>query len=96
MKLRTVVIVSFIAVIVIGLAGYYGFSNSAPQPPAVQAPQTVAVTKCDIQQTVEAPGQLNNTSGAQVLMPVTGRLAQVLVRAGDSVAAGQVLAALDD
>ncbi len=96
MKSRTIIIVSVIFILVIGAAGYYGFSSSAQEPPAPPAPQTVAVTKCDVQQTVEAPGTLSNTSETQILMPVDGDLSQVFVKAGDGVSAGQTLAGLDD
>src|SRR5512134_586466 len=91
MKRRTLIIISIVSVLVIGGAGYYGFSASAQEPPAPQAPQTAAVTQCDVQQTVEAPGELDNTSETQILMPVDGPLADVLVQAGDRVTSGQVL-----
>lgn len=96
MKRRTLIIVSIVSMLVIGAAGYYGFSASAQEPPAPQAPQTAAVTMCDVQQTVEAPGELDNSSETQLLMPVDGPLSEVLVQAGDYVTAVQVLARLDD
>jgi RND family efflux transporter MFP subunit len=49
-----------------------------------------------VEQSVAAPGRLQNTSEAQILMPVDGNLSQVQVRVGDSVTAGQILANLDD
>ncbi len=96
MRLRTIIIVSIVALLAIGAAGYYGFSSSAQAKPTPQAPQTSAVAKCDVKQTVEAPGTLNNTSETQILMPVSGTLPLVNVRAGESVSVGQVLAVLDD
>lgn len=96
MKPRMIIFVSLVAIVLVGVAGYYGFSSSAQQPPTPQAPQTATVTKCDVQQTVTAPGELHNTSETQILMPVDGNLSQVLVQAGEHVAAGQVLASLDD
>ncbi len=96
MKTRTIILVSTIALAVIGAAGYFGFSGSVQASPTPPPPQTAAVTKCDVQQTVEAPGTLANTSLTQILMPTDGTLVQVLVQAGDHVAAGQVLAVLDD
>lgn len=96
MKLRTIILISIIGIAVIGVAGYYGFSGSVQEPPTPQAPQTVTVTKCDVQQTVEAPAVLSNISETQILMPVDGHLLDVLVQAGDSVSAGQILARLDD
>ena len=71
-----------------------GLPRTQPTP---QAPQTAAVTKCDVNQTVEAPATLNNTSETQILMPVDGAMSDsVLAQAGDRVSAGQVLAQLDD
>jgi multidrug efflux pump subunit AcrA (membrane-fusion protein) len=94
MKLRTIIIISIVSMLVIGAAGYYGFSG-AQEPPTPEVPQTAAVAVCDVQQTVTAPGELHNNSETQLLMPVDGNLSQVLVRAGDSVSAGQVLASMD-
>src|SRR5574337_1208491 len=96
MKPRTIILISIVVIFVVGAAGYYGFSSSAKEPSAPPAPQTTVVTKCDVQQTVEAPGTLSNTSETQILMPVDGTLLQAPVKAGDSVSAGQVLAQLDD
>ncbi len=95
MKFRTIILISIISVLVIGAAGYYGFSGSAQEPPTPQAPQTTTVSVCDVQQTVTAPGDLHNNSETQLLMPVDGTLSQVLVKAGESVSAGQVLASMD-
>ena len=96
MKARTIVLISIIAIAIVGVAGYCGYSGSTQEPPTPEAPQTATVTKCDVQQTVEAPAVLNNTSATNILMPVDGNLSQVLVQAGDHVSAGQVLARLDD
>lgn len=96
MKPRTIILISIVVIFVVGAAGYYGFSSSAKEPSAPPAPQTTVVTKCDVQQTVEAPGTLSNTSDTQILMPVDGTLLQATVKAGDSVSAGQILAQLDD
>jgi len=81
----------------IGGAGYFGFASSVkPTPTAPPVPKTVEVTTCDVEQTVTAPGILVNTSETFVKMPVAGKLAQVNVKPGDSVTAGQVLAVLDE
>ncbi len=96
MKPRSILLVSLIALAAIGAAGYFGFSQSAQAQPTPQAPQTATVNKCDVEQTVEAPGTLDNTSETQILMPADGTLTQVLARPGNQVSAGQVLAVLDD
>lgn len=98
MSLKTLKILFFIILVlaIIGGAGYFGFATSAPvTPTAPPAPKTVAVTKCDVEQTVTAPGTVVNTSETYVKMPVTGKLAQILVKPGDHVTAGQMLAELD-
>ena len=96
MKLRTIIFISIIGIAIIGAAGYYGFAGSVQETPTPQAPQTATVAKCDVQQTVEAPAVLNNTSETQILMPVDGNLSDVLVQAGDHVSDGQILARVDD
>lgn len=81
----------------VGAAGYFGFQSSPSQaaPPTQAAPKTVAVTTCDVEQSVTAPGKLINTNEITLEMPTSGRLSEINVRAGDVVHAGQVLAQLD-
>ena len=86
-----------LALILVGAAGYWGYKTSAPiAPTAPPAPKTVEVTRCDVEQTVSAPGRLVNTLETSIKMPVEGKLEQVLVKPGQPVKAGQVLAELDD
>lgn len=94
MNKTAVIIFVFVAILVMGGAGYYGFSTTE-QPTPTPAPQTVAVTTCDVDQTVTAPGNLENVNVADVKMPATGKLSAVNVRVGDLVKAGQTLAELD-
>jgi len=89
-----VIIFVLAAILVMGGAGYYGFSTTQTPTPTA-APQTVSVTSCDVQQTVTAPGNLENVNVADVKMPSTGKLSAVNVRVGDFVQAGQTLAELD-
>jgi RND family efflux transporter MFP subunit len=89
-----VIIFVLAAILVMGGAGYYGFSTTQTPTPTA-APQTVSVTSCDVQQTVTAPGNLENVNVADVKMPSTGKLSAVNVRVGDFVRAGQTLAELD-
>jgi macrolide-specific efflux system membrane fusion protein len=91
---RTIFIFSLIGILVISAAGYFGFVTTQ-EPELPVTPETIAVTTCDVEQSVAAPGTLENTSETQVLMPVDGHLSQVLVKAGESVSAGQVLASVD-
>jgi len=96
LKTIRTIFLSILVLAAIGAAGYFGFVSSAPPTPtALPAPKTVAVTTCDVEQTVTAPGKLVNTSETYVKMPVSGKLSQVLVKPGDHVTAGQTLAELD-
>ena len=76
----------FAGVLVIGLAGYLGFHSSSPQAsPKVQAPQTAPVTRCDVTQTVAAPGSVANFQEAVIQMPFNGTLTEIDVQAGEAV-----------
>lgn len=97
MKILKIIFFVLLLAAVIGGAGYAGFVRSIPpNPTPPPAPKTVSVEKCNVEQTVTAPGRLVNTSEEMVKMPVQGKLAKVLVEPGDLVTAGQVLAELDD
>jgi RND family efflux transporter MFP subunit len=91
---RAIILFSIVAILIISTAGYLGFSTSQTPTPT-PTPETIAVTTCDVEQTVTAPGNLVNVNQADVHMPATGRLSAVNVRVGDSVRAGQTLAELD-
>lgn len=60
-----------------------------------QAPVTVPVTEGDVQQTVTAPGQLVGTQEKLLGLKVEGQLAEITVRPGSLVQAGETLARLD-
>ena len=97
MKGWKIILVIFLVVGVVAVGGYFGFaSKPEQQAPIIEAPPTVAVTICDVEQTVTAPGSVVNTRQVTLEMPVSGRLAEILVRPGDQVEAGQTLARLDD
>lgn len=94
MSKRAIFLFSLVGILIISTAGYLGFSTTkTPEP--TPTPQTVSVNRCDVEQTVTAPGNLVNVNQADVQMPATGRLSTVNVRVGDSVRKGQVLAELD-
>ncbi|HUE99075.1 MAG TPA: efflux RND transporter periplasmic adaptor subunit [Anaerolineales bacterium] len=94
MSKRALVLFSLVGILIISMAGYFGFSTTkTPEP--TPTPQTVSVSSCDVEQTVTAPGNLVNVNQTDVYMPATGRLSEVGVRVGDRVRAGQVLAELD-
>ncbi|HKG54358.1 MAG TPA: efflux RND transporter periplasmic adaptor subunit, partial [Anaerolineales bacterium] len=94
MNRRVVALFALVGIVVISAAGYFGFASSkTPEP--TPTPQTVSVAKCDVDQTVTAPGNLVNVNQSDVNMPVEGRISKVNVRVGDKVRAGQTLAELD-
>lgn len=94
MNKRAIVLFALVGIVVISAAGYFGFTSSkTPEP--TPTPQTVSVAKCDVDQTVTAPGNLVNINQSDVNMPVEGRISKVSVRVGDRVRAGQRLAELD-
>jgi membrane fusion protein, macrolide-specific efflux system len=95
MSKRAIILFSIVVILVISTAGYFGFATTKTPTPT-PTPETIAVTTCDVEQTVTAPGNLVNVNQANVQMSVTGRIATVKVRIGDRVREGQILAELDD
>jgi len=93
---RIWIVFSIIAgVIVIGGVGYLGFRSSKPEPQAApKAPDTVTVNRCDVEQSVTAPGSVVNREKVTFTMPLTGKIIEIPVRPGDKVQAGDVLANL--
>jgi multidrug efflux pump subunit AcrA (membrane-fusion protein) len=93
---RAVIIFILVGVLIVSGAGYYGFQTTQEPQATAEAPQTVSVEMCDVEQTVTAPGSLVNVDLASVNMPATGKLSSIGVRVGDAVLKGQTLAELDD
>ena len=97
MKRWMIVLGIVLVVAVIVAAGYIGFQSS--QPPsnaATVAPLTVAVDRGDVQQTIDAPGQLASTREVMLSSSVGGRLTQIDAHPGETVYAGEALAQIDD
>ncbi len=96
MKRWIVVLVVVFAVVAVVGAGYLGTrSVQTESTPVPQAPLTVPVTRGDVQQTVTAPGKLVGIRQITLATDVGGRLAEINVRPGDYVQAGDVLARLE-
>ncbi|MBL8061419.1 MAG: efflux RND transporter periplasmic adaptor subunit [Anaerolineales bacterium] len=92
---RAVIVFVIVGILIVSAAGYFGFSTTQ-EPEPTPTPQTVTVNRCDVGQTVTAPGNLVNVGLENVNMPTTGKLSEVYIRAGDVVKEGQVLAELDE
>jgi RND family efflux transporter MFP subunit len=95
---RLFVFLGIIAVIgIVAGAGYLGYRGSQPVSNAtVQAPPTIAVDRGDVQQTIDAPGQLTSTHEFMVGSSVGGKIAQINAHPGETVKAGDALAQIDD
>jgi multidrug efflux pump subunit AcrA (membrane-fusion protein) len=81
---------------VVGGAAYLGLrSAQADEPATPQKPDTVAVTRGDVQQSVTAPGYLVSTQETVLGAAMSGRLDALHVRPGDAVQVGDLLAELE-
>jgi macrolide-specific efflux system membrane fusion protein len=79
---------------ILAAGGWYVWQTYlAPKPPV--APETVAVTRGDIQQTVLANGILQAKSLVSVGAQVSGRIEKLDVKVGDTVKQGQLIAEID-
>lgn len=84
------------AVVVLAVAtgaGAFALLRNRPQPTAYR---TTLVERRTIVRMVEATGHLEVTTRVEIGTPEQGRLAKLLVKEGDQVRAGQVLAQLDE
>jgi HlyD family secretion protein len=85
-----------LAIAMVGGAIYLGARSARTDVSAASlAPATVAVTRGDVQQTVIAPGLLVGTRMTTLGTQASGRLAEINVRPGDVIQAGDELARLD-
>jgi len=83
-----------VLLVVLGAGGWYVWqAYLAPKAPV--APETVAVTRGDIQQTVLANGILQANSLVSVGAQVSGRIEKLDVKVGDTVKQGQLIAEID-
>ncbi|NIS79590.1 MAG: efflux RND transporter periplasmic adaptor subunit [Anaerolineales bacterium] len=95
LPLRNIILVfGLLGVTGMGLLGYQSAQPRADPTPV--APATVPVSIGDVVQSVNAPGKLEASEEANLGMGVGGSLGDVLVRPGDMVHAGQLLATLGD
>ncbi len=82
--------------IVLGAGGYFGYQAwQKAQTAAAGAFQTAQVTRGKLTATVGATGTVRANQSGVLSWQTSGRIGQILVKTGDRVAAGQVLAELD-
>lgn len=92
MKKKKVIIIA--GVVVIGIAAAFAvFSQKGPTPTPVQ---TETLAQQTLRGTVEASGNVESTDTVYVYAEVSAPIESVPVKVGDKVAAGQLLAQLDD
>lgn len=97
MKRWRIIAAAGLALVVIGGAGYWGVrSSQAKNPTPAAAPDTVAVERGDVAYTVTGPGVSVDNGETILESRVAGRVESLLVRPGDRITAGQILAALGD
>lgn len=92
MKKKKVIIIAGAAVIGIA-AAFAVFSQKGPTPTPVQ---TETLAEQTLRGTVEASGNVESTDTVYVYAEVSAPIERVPVKVGDKVAAGQLLAQLDD
>ncbi|MET0283219.1 MAG: efflux RND transporter periplasmic adaptor subunit [Polyangiales bacterium] len=86
------ILLAFVLLVGIGGGAAYYFRPK----PKVELYLTQPVSKRDIVQRIEAAGRIDVRRRIEIPAPTEGRLLSINVRAGDTVAAGQLLALLDE
>jgi len=81
---------------VLAAGGYFGYDALVKEQPALAVQQrTAAVSRGELIVSVTGSGTVSTVNKEQVTAGEAGKLEQVLVAAGDTVAAGQVLAVFE-
>ncbi|QOR36619.1 efflux RND transporter periplasmic adaptor subunit [Clostridium sp. 'deep sea'] len=95
---KTIIIIVVVAIIaVIGVSSIYKSKSAKANTnnQQAQALSTVPVTIRDLQSTIYASGAIKPKKSATILAETSGVVAQILVKAGDSVVKGQEIAYLE-
>lgn len=92
MKKKKKIIIAVSIVLVVAIAASTLFSNKGPVAVPVQ---TVPLTASPLSSTIDASGHVESTNVIKVYAEVTAPIDRVLVKEGDQVAAGDLLAELD-
>ena len=93
---KTIIIIVVVAIIaVIGVSSIYKSKSAKANTNNQQTLSTVPVTIRDLQSTIYASGAIKPKKSATILAETSGIVAQILVKAGDSVVKGQEIAFLE-
>ncbi len=96
---RVITIVGVIALVVAGSLGIYYFTSQAKEAPAPDYEtlrvETLRVDRGNLVSTVSATGAIEPEGQVSLVFRGAGRVGEVLVKEGDAVTAGQVLARLE-
>ncbi|WP_416825596.1 efflux RND transporter periplasmic adaptor subunit [Ectobacillus polymachus] len=95
-KRKRVLIISIVAVFVIGLVSYYVYSKTSAQSNTGARVQYVTVQKGDVAETISASGTVAAAQQVSLNGDSATKVTAINVKVGDQVKAGQVLATLDD
>lgn len=95
----------FASLALIVLSGWLGYASvgwsgislpvAAAGPTPSTATKTITVTRGDVRQVLTAPGSVTTARQQSLSFSGSGRLAEIAVRAGDTITQGQVLARQD-
>ncbi len=86
--------INLVIVVAIAAVGFWGYSTLHPKA-AAAALSTVTVSRGDVSSTVSSSGTVISPGDIAVAPTTSGTLAQINVKVGQSVHAGQVLAQID-
>jgi macrolide-specific efflux system membrane fusion protein len=96
LKKRKKIILSLMAVLVLGAGGFYLWSSSARKTQEqTQAQQVVRVTRGNIEEVVTAQGKLEPKEYVNVGAQVSGQIQKLFVDIGDTVKIGDQIAIID-
>lgn len=85
-------IIGWIALAALGLTAVWGWLRMRTNPESETPMREIAVERGSIRQTVVATGTVEPRNRVELGSPIAGRVEDVLVREGDTVSRGQVLA----